>query len=36
LAQVLAARDGRLGFKVKWLTKTGEETGNRPAQTAGP
>ena len=28
LAQVLAARGGRLGFNVKWLLETGEETGS--------
>ncbi len=28
LAQVLAARGGRLGFNVKWLFETGEETGS--------
>ncbi len=28
LAQVLAARGGRLGFNVKWLMETGEETGS--------
>ncbi len=28
LAQVLAARHGRLGFNVKWLMETGEETGS--------
>jgi acetylornithine deacetylase/succinyl-diaminopimelate desuccinylase-like protein len=28
LAQVLAARDGRLGFNVKWLFEMGEETGS--------
>ena len=28
LAQVLAARGGRLGFNLKWLIETGEETGS--------
>ena len=28
LAQVLAARGGQLGFNVKWLIETGEETGS--------
>jgi len=28
LAHVLAARGGRLGFNVKWLLETGEETGS--------
>jgi acetylornithine deacetylase/succinyl-diaminopimelate desuccinylase-like protein len=28
LAQVLAVRGGRLGFNVKWLLETGEETGS--------
>ena len=28
LAQVLAAREGKLGFNVKWLIETGEETGS--------
>jgi acetylornithine deacetylase/succinyl-diaminopimelate desuccinylase-like protein len=28
LAQVLAARGGKLGFNVKWLVETGEETGS--------
>jgi acetylornithine deacetylase/succinyl-diaminopimelate desuccinylase-like protein len=28
LAQVLAARDGRLGFNFTWLFETGEETGS--------
>jgi acetylornithine deacetylase/succinyl-diaminopimelate desuccinylase-like protein len=28
LAQVLAAREGRLGFNAKWLIETGEETGS--------
>ncbi len=28
LQQVLAARNGRLGFNVKWLFETGEETGS--------
>ncbi|MDP1646647.1 MAG: M20 family metallopeptidase [Rubrivivax sp.] len=28
LAQVLAAREGKLGFNVKWLVETGEETGS--------
>jgi len=28
LAQVLAARNGKLGFNVKWLVETGEETGS--------
>ena len=28
LAQVLAARDGKLGFNLKWLIETGEETGS--------
>ena len=28
LAQVLAERDGRLGFNVKWLFEMGEETGS--------
>ena len=28
LAQVLAARGGRLGFNVTWLIETGEETGS--------
>ncbi len=28
LAQVLAARGGRLGFNVTWLVETGEETGS--------
>ncbi len=28
LAQVLAARGGQLGFNVKWLLETGEETGS--------
>jgi acetylornithine deacetylase/succinyl-diaminopimelate desuccinylase-like protein len=28
LAQVLAARSGRLGFNIKWLFETGEETGS--------
>jgi acetylornithine deacetylase/succinyl-diaminopimelate desuccinylase-like protein len=28
LAQVLAARGGRLGFNVKWLIETGEENGS--------
>ncbi len=28
LAQVLAARGGRLGFNAKWLLETGEETGS--------
>lgn len=28
LAAVLAAREGRLGFNVKWLMETGEETGS--------
>ncbi|MFO1273021.1 MAG: M20 family metallopeptidase [Rubrivivax sp.] len=28
LAQVLSARGGRLGFNVKWLFETGEETGS--------
>lgn len=28
LAQVLAARDGRLGFNLTWLLETGEETGS--------
>ena len=28
LAQVLQARGGRLGFNVKWLLETGEETGS--------
>jgi acetylornithine deacetylase/succinyl-diaminopimelate desuccinylase-like protein len=28
LVQVLAAREGRLGFNVKWLMETGEETGS--------
>ncbi len=28
LAQVLALRQGRLGFNIKWLMETGEETGS--------
>ena len=28
LAQVLTTRDGQLGFNVKWLLETGEETGS--------
>ncbi len=28
LAQVLAVRDGKLGFNLKWLIETGEETGS--------
>jgi acetylornithine deacetylase/succinyl-diaminopimelate desuccinylase-like protein len=28
LAAVLAAREGRLGFNLKWLVETGEETGS--------
>jgi len=29
LAQVLAQRGGKLGFNIKWLLETGEETGSR-------